>query len=416
MSWFGKFGLRILFAALYSLFGASFAAAQGGDSALATPEASAPPNAGLLIWWPAPIYPADKSAASDTLHQQIDTYQTNHAGITITIRVKRGDGVGGIYETLRSGSALAPSAMPDLVLLRRDDLVQAVSGKLIQVITGVSTDDLYGAALGKVADAQYGIPYVLETQHFVYHKAALDSSAHKLSDLAAAKLVMLFPANARIDTTIIAQYIAAGGHVTTPKGVPTLDSEPLNLVLSYYERAAAAKLVTLQVIDYTSISQYWSQFVGDQAAVAQVDSTTYLANRATLTDTEIMPLPTLDGSSLTTLDGWMWVIVTTDPDRQAKALDLVTWLMGADRQSAFTESMGVLPSGRTALKTWGNDGTDRYATFSAALLDGQITPFPDTIPAIVMDAVQKAFEAVIANRQTAQIAANDAVQQVTGGH
>jgi hypothetical protein len=117
----------------------------------------------ILIWWAAPLYPGDKpdqASAVSSLRDQIDDYQALRAK-TVTIRVKRVEGLGSIYQTLRSGSAAAPSVMPDLALMRRSDLIQAAAGKLIEPIytRALAVDDLFASALalGQVQGTQYGI-------------------------------------------------------------------------------------------------------------------------------------------------------------------------------------------------------------------------------------------------------------------
>ncbi len=399
--------------------GQATGAGDGGQTLAptATPALAATPVPdALLIWWAAPLYPGDKpeqASAASSLRSQIDDYQAL-GGRTVTIRVKRAEGLGSIYQTLRSGSVAAPSVMPDLALMRRSDLIQAAAAKLIEPIDSraLAADDLYASALalGQVRGTQYGIPYALEVQHVVYRTTALASPPRTLDALLKIGQPYLFPAGPSngANATIMAQYVAAGGRIVDDKGAPVLDREPLLVVLRYYEQALAAKVAGPQLLEYTDVAQYWSLFASGKSGIVETDSTTFLAQRSNLPNVGVLPLAQPAGTPITLLDGWMWTITTGDPARQAKALDMLAWLLRPDRQGRFTRGMGVLPSRRSALDTWGNDD---YATFAATLLAQTAAPPPDMIPIIVSSAIQKAFEDVLSGRQTAEAAADTALLQ-----
>ncbi|HLY28330.1 MAG TPA: hypothetical protein VKQ72_18425, partial [Aggregatilineales bacterium] len=89
-------------------------------TAFATEAATGPARLTIRIWWPSEVYPEAGSSAATILQSQLDSYRQN-SGQNIEVRVKPSDGVGGIFQTLRSGNVAAPAAMPDLVLLQRSD-------------------------------------------------------------------------------------------------------------------------------------------------------------------------------------------------------------------------------------------------------------------------------------------------------
>jgi ABC-type glycerol-3-phosphate transport system substrate-binding protein len=290
----------------------------------------------------------------------------------------------------------------------------AVAAKLVEQIdtSNLTTADFYpsGLALGQVNGIQYGIPYVLEVQQTVYRTTALPTPPRSLDDLVASGQNLLFPAGVikGVNTTLLQQYIAAGGRIADDKGVPTLDVDPLRTVLHYYEQPTA--FAGMQLLDYTSPIQYWPTFLSGKANLVQVDSTTYLAQRANLTNVGTMPilLPAA-APSISAVDGWLWVITTPDADRQAQALSLLTWLIRSDQEAAFTKAMGVLPSERSALATWGDDS---YTTFAGTLLDQTTIPPQDMIDPSIANALQTAFAAVLSRQKTADLAANDAQASV----
>lgn len=382
------------------------------------PATTTPDPSTVLVWWPSALYPGDQSVAAALLHQQVNSYQSSQAR-TVRLRIKRADGVGGIYQTLRSGSVVAPSAMPDLTLLRRGDLVQAASAKLIEPIAPriFSADDVFTPAmmLGQVRGVQYGIPYALEVQHAVYRSSVIPTPLHTLDDVLRIGQPFLFPASASkgVNVTFLAQYLAAGGRIATDKGAATLDRAPLVTVLHFYEQALEMKIVGPQLLDYSSAAQYWPLFAAGKASLIQIDSTSYLAMRASTPaiSATMTPIASPGDSTLSVLDGWMWVVTTADPDKQARALGVLAWLMQADQQGLLLHELGVLPSRRSALQRWADDP---YAQFAQSLLELPAVPPLDMVDASVATALQKGFEDVLLGRKSAEVAADDAIAQVTG--
>jgi ABC-type glycerol-3-phosphate transport system substrate-binding protein len=152
-----------------------------------------------------------------------------------------------------------------------------------------------------------------------------------------------------------------------------------------------------------------------KAALVQVDSTTFLAQRAGgMPNTGpsavgVSPLPLPADNLLTMIDGWVWVITTTDADRRARALEVIAWFMNTDRQGALAQSLGVLPSRRAALRTWAGDS---YVSFVEPLLERNPAPLPDSVNAAIATALQDAFENVLYHRKSSEVAADEALAKI----
>src|SRR5260221_4567051 len=393
----------------------------GTASALVSPAAATlndPTQTPVLIWWPAELYPTQKSPAASVIAGELNGYQ-KATGTTVTIRVKRNDGVGSIYEALSSGSVAAPSVMHDLALKRSDDLIKAVGGKLIEPLDlkALSMDDLYpsGFALGQVNGIQYGLPFALEVEHTVYRTAAFTSPPRSTTDLINTGQPLLFAAATAkgVNRTFLQQYLAARGTQADSNGAPTLDAAALREVLRYYEQAVSDRIVGPTLLVYTDAAQYWPDFLAGKINVVVIDSTTYLAQQPALANVGIEPVlmtTQVSASPISSVDGWLWVVTTPNPNRQARALSVLGWFMAPDHQGAFTQAFGVLPSRRTAFTAW----TDtKYAAFAGTLLGAKAAPPPDLIDSVVAAALQKAFEDVLSGRKTSDEATNDSLGPVT---
>ncbi|RPI97576.1 MAG: extracellular solute-binding protein, partial [Chloroflexi bacterium] len=264
-------------------------------------------------------------------------------------------------------------AMPDLTLMRRVDMLVAATEGLIVPLDNWLPSDLVGdllpgtQTLGEIDGLLYGVPYALNLHHSIYRASMAEEPLLSFDDVLAQEQVYLFPAGSPpVSWTLMLQYLAAGGRLVDVDGSPVLDREPLVAVLSYYERGVDKGLFDSTLLQYTRFDDYWNHFASAEAHLIDVDSITYLAHKNTVQNVGLIPLPTLGGTPITALDGWMWVVTTSDPDRQQQALVFLSWMMRISQQSSFTEAFGILPSQQRALRLWNDEA---YAEFARLLIE-----------------------------------------------
>jgi ABC-type glycerol-3-phosphate transport system substrate-binding protein len=368
--------------------------------------------AGVVIWWPAALYPEADSTAQALLNDHLARYERER-GVQVTIRVKRTDGVGSISSTLLPASVVAPGVVPDLVLLRRADLVATARAQLAAPISlaALSIDDWFAAGIGagQLDGTQVGIPYALNVQHTLVRRVAFSQPPTTLGTIISAGQSYWFPGSAGANLTVLAQYLGAGGRFADERGLPVLDRVPLLAMLTEYERAAAATLIDNRWLEYSSPSQYLLTPAFAKVNVAQIDSWAYL-RLTEAGDFGVGPLPLPSGAvtGMALVESWQWVVTAADPAQRERALDVLRWLLDSRRYGAFTRELGVLPARRTALQTWKND----YAAFAEGLLEAPALPPIDTLSAVVTSALQTAFEDVITGKLTAQAATDAALAKL----
>ena len=158
--------MRILQRALLVLVMISTGSALYGQ----TPAPSATPDAqvSLTIWIPDELALGDMSVAMEVLQALTDEF-AQAEGVEIKLRLRRVSDAGGVLATLRTASNVAPGALPDLTLLRRQDLLAAQRTGLIQSLegalnSGVLADMNSALRLGQVNNVLYGAPYLLDVQ------------------------------------------------------------------------------------------------------------------------------------------------------------------------------------------------------------------------------------------------------------
>ncbi|NPV66211.1 MAG: extracellular solute-binding protein [Anaerolineae bacterium] len=404
--------------------GAQLAAGQTAPTPTATPIPATPASTPapaltrpeIVLWWPVTLYPAAGSPAEEALLSQLDAFRASY-NRSLLLRVKRLEGVGGIMSTLRNASSVAPLALPDLVLLPREEMVTAAQTGLIFPLEGhlpaTLIDGLYPAArdLGTVSGTLFGLPFLLEAQHVVYRPAAYPTAPDDLADLVGARrpFALVIGRQTNVSDTLLIQYVAEGGRLADDQGRPVLDEEPLRRLLTQYRAALDDGLLPPDILDALQASNYWGRFQSGGLALIGIDSTTYLAQRANVPEAVAASLVSAESPTQTTLHGWLWALATPDSDRQAAAQEFLTWIMQPDQQGALSQALGRLPSQRAALRLWSDDD---YVDLVDRLLSAPTPILPEEVSSSVASALQDALEAVLRREQTPETAAATAVLAV----
>jgi ABC-type glycerol-3-phosphate transport system substrate-binding protein len=371
----------------------------------------------VLIWLPEPLNPVADEETSALLERQLSDFEAANSNIEVEWRLKQVDDVGGIMSTMRTASAVAPGALPDLTLLRREDLLEAVQLGLIQPLEGRATSailgDLYPAALrlGQVNGQLYGLPYMLETQHLVY-RPPLSLEGWDFSEVLTRDVPFVFPAGRSngVNDVFLAQYLSALPTDENPQvlnGELPVNEAALHSVFSFYEQAVQNSIVTASVLDLSAPIDY-AGYVGE--GMVLVNSTTYLSISAHGEDLEFAPIPTVSGDDVTILDGWMWVMTTTNAERQISALQFVSWMMDAQRHGEYSATVHMVPSQRSTLRRWDDAN---YADFVDQLLNNAYLPLSQSA-ATSARVMQNALGSVLLGQSTADEATEDVLSQLSG--
>lgn len=381
---------------------------------LPSPEPTASEPLPLMIWFPDTLAPLDNGDAAELLSSQISGFQNANDDIFIDLRLKKASEVGGVMSTLRAAAPVAPGALPDLTLMRRADLLSAQQSGLIQPIDERALPgviDNYPVAvnaLGRADGTLFGVPYMIDVRHLaLYAPAPIPQLSFE--DVFIREIGYVFPAGrvSSMSDTFLAQYRAASEVIDTT-ALP-IDLDALQTVFSFYDTAVSAGLIDPSIVDFTQITDYTNALRTGNISAGVVTSSIYLQLVRDNADLTYAPIPTESGELATVLDGWMWVLTTTDTARQARALRFVNWMLDTDRQDAYGQAVDLLPAQRTALRQWENED---YATFVESLLDAAALPIAETQDGAAARILQSAFTSVINGTRTPTQAVNDVVTQL----
>lgn len=323
----------------------------------------------LRIWWPDALY-SEQAAA--ILENQFDSFRNAYVNVNLDIRYREYQATDGVRR-LTLTRDVAPAALPDLTLMRREELTAALNNNLLQPVAGLlpasTMNDLSEniLALGQIEGELYGLPYLLNLDHMLYtsDETETDPPTNFEDFLSESESVsILFPATPRdaISDLLLIQYLAAGGYLANEDNTPALNEEAMLTVLEFYHIALQSENLRdalLENLQYETPADYWPAILSSQATLALTDSNAYLHNRTRFSSNsssgspsvvEILPPLTADGQPFTLLDGWVWVLLTNDPARQTQARNFLMWMMNSDNLTDTAMALEMLPSQQRALR------------------------------------------------------------------
>jgi ABC-type glycerol-3-phosphate transport system substrate-binding protein len=382
---------------------------------LASPTPTPNPNA-VRVWWPPAFAPGEATAGGQVLAQQIAAFAQAHPAITIDERLKQATGPGGLLTSLIAAYNAAPSTLPNLILLNRDDIEAAYHAGLLApleaVVDPTALADYYPFAqtLSRVDNAFVCLPFAADVRLMVYNTQTYAAPPLTWADVVTGPLVL--PAAETSGLSLLSTYLSLGGALTSPSGQPVLDTEVLADALTLYQTAQASGVIPLSTLTYTDSEATWQVFRERRAALAFTSAHWYLAEHDRAAAAAASPLPTRDGVPFALAEGWCWAMVATPglPQQQAAA-ELLSWLTAPEQLSAWALAADVLPPRAAAVKGWAGLSRARFA--DSVLRHAQLQPSGAVLARVGLP-LQQALDDVLSGHATPIVAASAAAQAVAG--
>lgn len=379
------------------------------------------PQQTLTVWLPAPIISDFEREA----YQQLLAHSNQFAveqNVTIEYRIKAIGQMGGIMSTIRSASVVAPGALPDVTLVRRSDLVSVQATIYLQslesLFSSVLLNDLdISLKLGQVVHNEslelFGLPYFIDIQLAVTNEVINENTPNlTFADILESANTFLFPAgrNNGLNQTFYLQYLAAGG-VPARNGEMNINVNALQTVLEFYESAVERNIVSSPVLEYNSPSAYRTEYLNmrESTNIAIFSSSEFMSLLQQDSDLQATTIPTESGDTITTIDGWLWVMVTPEPSQQNLSVQYLNWMMSTDFHAAFASELNRLPSQQLAIRESLPSNVD--LVFIDNLLNNTYLPLPESEGGTVPRAMQEALAKVINGYATAEQATRDIIDE-----
>lgn len=371
----------------------------------------------LVIWIPEALLPDNDESLTALLDAEVNEFITVEENVQVDIRRKTTNTVGGIMSTLRTASAVAPGALPDITLLRREDLLTAVESGLIQPLEGRIASaviaDLYPSALrlGRADNQLFGLPYLLDVYLYAYRETdAPAPDAWTFDSVIDRGQTFALPAETAsgMSDVLWLQYAATSGTQPDDETFELVPSAVID-VFEFYQRLSDSQRLVPGVLDYSSPADYVDALADGRIETGIVTSSDLRSLANANPPLHYAPVPTKNGDPVTLVDGWMWVIVAPDTAQQALAGRFLNWMMEAGRHSNYAQAISMPPAQRGSLRRWSFAGLENSLLVS--MLAGSLPAHPDADSGGAARAFQAAWQDVLAGRRTASDAATSALER-----
>jgi ABC-type glycerol-3-phosphate transport system substrate-binding protein len=385
-------------------------------AAAATPAASPSPAAGatvkprpgtpttpvgLRVWLPPEFTPDVNTRGGQLLAEQIQAFETAHPGAAVEIRTKAASGTGGLLNSLMTAANAAPSVLPEVIALTRDDLAAATAAGLLAPLEAILPNDTladyypYAQAMARVGGVWVGLPFAADARVLAYLSTSYANPPLRWTDVLTGPFAL--PVAESTGLTVLDSYMAAGGTLIDANGKLHIDPEALSTTLEAYQHLQTAGLVLPSTLDYADAGTTWQAFRERRAALAVTNAEHFLAEYFRVSGASAALLPTAGEPPVALADGWAWAIVNTAPERRGLAAELIRWLAAPEQNGPWTEAAGVLPTRAGSLAAWKSSGPASVA--AGVVAHAQLQPVASVLAA-VGPALQEALAAVLNGRAT----------------
>jgi len=379
------------------------------------PATTTPAAVDLKVWIP-PEIAVRTETGTQTMADQLTNFNAKNPDIVIRVEQKRVQGDGGILSYLRTGRSVAPSVLPDLIAIPTELLPSAANESLIYPLNDQLEpelmNELFPPALemSRPDERILGYPFALTwLPHLVYNSNVLTTTLPLTWDrlISDTERSMVFAADGTDGALLALQfYLDAGGTTVNELGQPTLQEEQLTVALETLQEGKEAGFFVPQSSSISGLDQAWQIFLAGGANIARTSSDHFLRENTTGLPLEFTVTPGIDRPLTPLVGGWAWAISTSDPDRQAAALELMLELVAAPNQAEWSQNSNILPARRDSLALWSDD--DLYVGFVQQELE-RAQPMPVTSTSKMMTVLGDAVFQVVSGSKLAQEAAQDAV-------
>jgi ABC-type glycerol-3-phosphate transport system substrate-binding protein len=298
----------------------------------------------LRVWLPPRFDPNAGTESANLLKQRLASFEKQHPGLELEVRIKAEEGEANIFNALSVTSMAAPSALPDLVALSRPLLEAAALKGLLHPIDGLSATlqdpNWYGYArqLGKVENTGYGLPFAGNVLALVYRSELGELT--NWDEILASEAVLSFPAGDPQGVAGLSLYASAGGEIVSSQGLPTLDQAVLTRLLSLIEDGLGASMLSPSLATVGTDMQALQLYRDRNANMA----ITWASNYRPVSDEIMTPLLGLDENPYSFATGWMWSLAGSNTENQELAVELAEYLIADEFIGEWTREAGYLPT------------------------------------------------------------------------
>lgn len=346
----------------------------------------------LRVWLPPQFDPETNNAPAALLKQRLNSFEVQHPGLEIDVRVKSEDGDANLLNSLAITGMAAPDALPDLIALPRPMLEAAVQKKLVRPLNDFSTQLQnsnwypYAQELAKINGTPYGLPFAGDALVIIYRPELVWIKTW--DDILLSEGHLIFPGADMQAQVGLSLYMSAGGPLLDADGHPAFDQEILTQVLEIFAKGRAATLFPDAVSNISTDSQVLQEYRAHRANMAITHYSQYHSSQ----DGLVQPLMGLKQDHYTFSTGWVWALAGQNADNQQLSTQLISFLTADDFLTQWTKETSYLPTRRSPT----DQNTD--SPIPAIIEAAQPSPSTDTL-SILGPAMEDAITRVLKGEQ-----------------
>ncbi len=369
----------------------------------------------IVVWVPEFFDADSENTAGSVLQAAYTQFEQAHPGIRVEVQIKAEFGTSSLFNYVRSARAVAPSILPDIILIDTQQLWRIVDMDLIVPLADTELgemNDMYPFTMDSVRynDQIYGVPYVADVIHLATHTSGREANGNGEAvgaDIPSDWITLLnsgqtyiFPAggiDGMSNRSLLLQYVGAGGQLS--EGGIANNNEALIRVFNFFSAGRKNSTIVAESLEHSTLSSVWSSYSQSEIDYADVSANHFMANRESSQQIGYAQIPTLSGSPTTIGRTWAFAILAEEDERKALSLELIRLLLDPSIQGLWGQFAHRLPTRQSSLKMWDigqgyidflgvhldvavaipngpafADFSTRLQTAQLAILNGEITP------------------------------------------
>lgn len=352
-------------------------------------------NEPLLLWIPDVFTQVED--VQEMLKRFIRNFENIEDEILVDWRIKAREGIGGNLSTLRNALEVATTAVPDLMLMKRNEMMIAMDEGLLHEWLEISEDllsDLPDLFLVKGEDngRLYGIPYAITLTHLAYD-SGLDREPPLIfsyADILDNEVSIAYPLEDNmVMRDILITQLSNSDEILNEDFNSSELLAALEEVYTFYETATSSGII------------FSSQEEEPDDSAEVVTSDEFLQRDREGNTIRFAPIPNQSGVEMALVDTWYWVLPKADIARRQFAQRFMLWMMNEMRLKEYLSLIGTLPA---RLSFYSAAASDSYSQFVHTSLTKAIKPilFDESLGNLIYRNFQAILQGEMSSREAMQ--------------
>lgn len=327
----------------------------------------------LVVWAPPFFQPAYETTINDPLTTLAEQFEREHPGVHIDVQIHGESGESSIFQYLRGAQRLAPTILPDVILIDTQQLWQVAELEMLmplgqtQLLAETEFLPQFFAAT-TYREQIIGIPYMVDLTHLLYRTEQMPVVPSSWESALALQQQYIFAGGKGegINEFVYLQYLGAGGTFSTEE---MLTEERLHDLFLVFSQAHTTGVFPPVVMESASHDRAWNTFAAADLGMVETSARIALEHWDAINHETIDygQIPTLTGIDITLARVWAFAVIATDPEQRELSLTLLAAFLDPTIHNELSHLAMRIPAQPTAFEIW--RGQSPYFDFLKMQID-----------------------------------------------